>query len=128
MKVKDYLERVIKQEGNEKEFVYQGYECMILRVEGLGHLCGYVRIPYNSPLKDLGYDVDFDVHGGITYNGTFKHKGKEGHWIGFDTAHCMDLSLYQLEKGYATDNLFYRDMNYVTLEIQKLVHQIKNWR
>lgn len=84
-------------EPDNVEFIYKDYRCRIVRIvafEGLGgghvfggHLCGYVQVPDDLKLFDKGYDLDFDVHGGITYN---EKDDDEKNWIGFDCAHLND--------------------------------------
>lgn len=82
------------EEPDEITFTHCGYECHIQRVLGFeisghafgGHLCGYVILPDGHPLIEKDIDVDYDVHGGITYNS--KMNGKN--FLGFDCAHSFD--------------------------------------
>lgn len=93
-------------------------QCLILRADSTGALCGYVRLPKNLAKKMIrhrrkfaffsstgrvyrraGYDMQalkgLDVHGGLTYSGpvTTRFRGKErGVWVGFDCAHFNDLT------------------------------------
>lgn len=52
--LKDFR-NIIEEEGNEKDFEYKGYECLILRHSSLSHLCGYVEIPMEHPLYEKNY-------------------------------------------------------------------------
>ena len=36
-----------------------GLDCLIVRVKGLGHLCGYVGVPQSSPHYEKDYDSIF---------------------------------------------------------------------
>ena len=110
---------------NEKdcyEFEYKGYKCEIKRIPSLGHLCGYV---YTDLFKDLEYDVvPIICHGGITFNGVTN----TGNWaIGFDCAHMMDYVPYVEEiRIHVGKYSFkqYRNVEYVTKELHKVVDQI----
>jgi hypothetical protein len=63
-----------------------GYLCEIKRHDRLGHLCGYVTVPFGHPAHALTYFdpllEGIDVHGGLTYSDNGKH--------GFDCAHAGD--------------------------------------
>ena len=83
-------------EPDNVEFIYKDFRCKIKRMaspEGVnlehmfgGYLCGYVQIPNELNFYDKSFDLDFDVHGGITYNEIQENKN----WIGFDCAHSHD--------------------------------------
>lgn len=69
---------ILEQEGNEKEFEYKGYKCRILRIEPetMGHLCGYIEIPFEHELYqeeyddiEKHYDWNLPAHGGLTFSG-----------------------------------------------------------
>lgn len=54
------------------------YKCEIHRIEGPGHLCGYVSTPADHPLADVdesSYEIA-ECHGGITYKEKF-NKGAD---------------------------------------------------
>ncbi len=59
---------------------------------------GYVAVPKGHPLFGLSYyDIDVDVHGGITFadsgmnNALFPDWVDDSYWVfGFDTAHASD--------------------------------------
>lgn len=119
-------------EPNEVEFEYKGFKCAILRVNGLGHLCGYVRLD-DSPVGYKTIDTDeIHCHGGITFDGQLQER--EGYWIGFDNAHFMDLvpSMHNLIsiKRETVSPLFkdfkpiYRNVQFVTEELHGIVDQI----
>lgn len=116
------LQELVKKEGNNKTFNYKGFDCEILRISQLGHLCGYVDLPKSHPLFAIDYDQEkiysLNVHGGITYAAENGEKWR----IGFDCAHAGDL-VPGLDR--ILDYETYRDMNYVEREIKKLVDQIK---
>jgi hypothetical protein len=68
-----------------------GLKCVILR-NSLGNLCGYVELPEGHPWRDGRDYAPADVHGGVTFNGTFGDDlGLPGHFVGFDCAHHMDM-------------------------------------
>ncbi len=83
--------------------------------------------------EHLSIDRILDVHGGITYSGSTLADIENGMWwLGFDCGHVGDYSpgiaATLLKTGY-TDHLLrndetYRDEDYVTAEILKLVTQI----
>lgn len=81
-----------------------GLPCLIVRHPSGGHLCGYVGVSADHPYFGKGYDlVDVDVHGGLTFADRCQSDGRICHvvesgeddnvwWLGFDCAHCWDLS------------------------------------
>ena len=86
--------------------------------------CGYVKIPKNHNLYELGYrrnmpylgfenetiESYFDVHGGITFAGRIL--GINNTWfLGFDCAHYGDNTITQ-------------DADYTERECKKLIDQI----
>jgi len=90
-------------------------------------------MPPGHPLhgKDYG-DVDAEVHGGLTYSGECAgkicHVAKEGEpehvwWLGFDCAHYGDLSP-GFTDGLGRDGV-YRDMEFVTREVEQLAEQFQ---
>lgn len=122
------LQEIVEQEGNEKDFEYNGYKCRVRRV-GVpysGHLCGYIEIPVGHQLHGLDYDAieahyDYELpaHCGLTYSGEV-----EGiHWIGFDCAHSGDLSPMYLEgfDRFRSEMDTYKDMTYVENNIKEIV-------
>ncbi len=111
-----------------------GLDCLIVRANGLGHLCGYVGLPESHPLFGKDYKVpDASVHGGLTFadkcheGGRICHVPEPGRpehvwWFGFDCAHLGDVSpTYRL---HSHDT--YRDFQYVKEECESLARQLKN--
>lgn len=101
----------------------------------MGALCGYVAIKPDHPLHSVGYDeaetaYDIEVHGGLTYANTI-HETVSLHpgdlwWFGFDCAQAGDflprLGYYSSGEPNTTD--VYRDIDYVTQEVEKLAGQL----
>lgn len=110
-----------------------GYECAIVRHTTLLHLCGYVGVPVDHPWYRKGYDdvrmADNDwpeVHGGLTYASDHEPtaKGDNLWWLGFDCAHCGDLSPYMLKYGdRAGRDETYKNWSYVKTEVERLARQ-----
>lgn len=125
-----------------------GYPCLIVR-NMAGALCGYVGVPSSHPAHAKGYEgVDVSVHGGLTFAGFCSPSSDESHtichvvedgeddkvwWLGFDCAHCYDLSPAMeatLRKIGHRDTSFmsadiYRDLAYVKGQIAGLAKQLK---
>jgi hypothetical protein len=139
---KEQLKDLIKLEGDEKDFKYTckngiTFSCSIIRTSLL-HLCGYVHITKDNKCWGVDYDYlpDISVHGGISYTGHFFNNNKEIWTIGFDCAHYRDLSPYSYlveDKGYQlnftpiSNKDKYRDMDYVTTEIENLAEQLSEF-
>lgn len=121
-----------------------GLPCLILRGPS-GALCGYVGVGASHILHGVNYDADkaamasLYVHGGVTYtnrcSGAICHVPRAGEsdnvwWIGFDCAHCDDLSpkpRYPGDKSleeFAAFGCVYRDMFYVKQEVTDLAGQL----
>ena len=88
----------------EREFEYLGYKCVVA-FQRLGHRCGYVGVPMNHRLYGENYsEIDFDCHGGLTYSGGGSNSEypieSDLWWFGFDCAHYMDSSDYELAMKY----------------------------
>lgn len=118
------------------EFEHRGMACLMVRARH-GSWCGYAAIPPGHPAHGKDYDnIDVDVHGGLTYanacQGAICHVAKPGEpddvwWVGFDTAHCYDVSPGMLGLGdmWPDDPMAsYRDAKYVKRECQSLVEQL----
>lgn len=97
------------EEPDEVTFQHNGIDCKIVRMAAPdgsngehmfgGHLCGYIRIPEDSPYYQKHYDdVPIEAHGGLTYGRMDCIDA--GYWIGFDCSHCDDYmpSLQYLKK------------------------------
>ena len=79
-----------------KKWIHAGLDCIILKHDKMGHLCGYVGVPQHHPDYAKDYDdVDVQVHGGLTFAAqgglpTCKLPKKTTKWFGFDCAHAGD--------------------------------------
>lgn len=65
----------------------------------LGHRCGYVNVPEDHGLFDVGYEeIDHyvDVHGGLTFSGNLPTTliPEDLYWFGYDCAHSCDRTRY----------------------------------
>lgn len=110
------------EEVDEVFFTYNEIECKILRIVVKepynptavfgGHLCGYCKVPEVHPYYKKEWDeVDIDAHGGLT---DFQLKD-DGYWIGFDCAHCFDITP-SMQKFYIE----------VIEELKTKFHHVKN--
>ncbi|MBC1420191.1 hypothetical protein [Listeria fleischmannii] len=110
------LQELIKMEGNEKKFQYKGYNCEIKRIEGSGHLCGYVELPFQK----LSDELQEIPHGGVTYR---KVTEQGNVVIGFDCAHEFD----RLPFVESHDDCYYTycDMGFVEGELKKMVDYLE---
>lgn len=104
---------------------YGDYHCFIKRNESTGNLCGYIGVPKNHPWAkaDDIYDMNIDVHGGITYYESYlAGEAASGmlRWLGFDCAHWDDLipanSMFYAGKSSAISSGTYK---YKTVEFVK---------
>lgn len=126
-------------EPDRIEWRYGGFPCLIVRND-MGALCGYVGVPLGSKLAALN-DESVDVHGGLTFGGPCRpgspicHTPQEGepevYWHGFDCCHAYDYKPSDSKHARGrTDDLFaqgddvYRDVAYVTAEVQRLADQL----
>jgi hypothetical protein len=118
-----------------------GLPCLIKRNPLGGNLCGYVGVPRGHPLYGVNYD-DADhlsVHGGLTYSSKCSegpedraicHKVEPGEsddvwWFGFDCGHCDDyFPSPKFRMPGLEDGAVYRDLAYVTVEIEGLAAQL----
>lgn len=124
---------------------HTGLPCLIVRNHH-GSLCGYVGVSQGHPFfKKGGYDFDLEVHGGITFTGGCDSNYEPSMgichidpsndnvwWLGFDCGHFMDVSpamaarLKIVEDFPAIDFAkCYRNIDYVTAEVQSLAKQLK---
>jgi hypothetical protein len=118
------------------EFEHQGMACMVIRNAG-GNWCGYVGLEPTHKYYGKHYDdIPVEAHGGLTYTSKCKghicHIPKPGKtdevwWVGFDTAHCDDLSPGMLAffqgKGYRLNSI-YRTLEYTINETKALADQL----
>jgi len=109
-----------------------GYPCLIKRNQ-FGTLCGYVAVDKNHTLFEKDGDY-LDVHGGITFSDHCQgdpekgicHVAEDGDhvwWFGFDCGHAGDHSPGMHTEIY-WDNI-YRNISYVTSEVESLAEQLK---
>lgn len=122
-------------EPDHVQFEAHGFPCIIHR-NGSGAWCGYVGVPPDHPLHGVHYgdvDLDFEVHGGLTYSepcqGDICHKAKPGepddvYWFGFDCNHGFDYAPRQSFPNMVSESE-YRDQAYVTAETTKLAAQLR---
>lgn len=109
-----------KDEPDYLEFEAMGLMCKIRR-GGLGHLCGYVRLPEDHPWADSNYmELPVDVHGGLTYG----ERESDGFYLGFDCAHASDLLPNATYLRSRDSECTYRDLAFVKNEIDLLAAQL----
>lgn len=114
-------------ETDYEEFTYKGYHCEIKRIPVFGHLCGYVTVGKEHPIYGKDYDellMNIECHGGLTFSETKEGQTK----IGFDCAHCIDLTPYYYEHDMIISGMVYRNMEYVKKECMKIVEQLEEIR
>lgn len=121
-----------------------GLPCLIVRADVTGALCGYVGLGPGHPYYAESYsyieseDEYPEVHGGLTYaafcSGSVCHEVEEGEeekvwWLGFDCAHCMDLSpaFAKMLGNAGLDSEYerYKTLGYVRGEVESLARQLK---
>lgn len=136
-------------EPDRFEFKRKGLNCLLSRVPGTFHWCGYVGVPLSHPAAGKNYDdVHVEVHGGLTYGAEchskichIPDKGEEDHlfWLGFDCAHAGDImpgmeiaratisELMEIHKEfeYLHTEDQYRDINFVMNETIRLADQLE---
>lgn len=127
-----------------------GLACLIVRNADRGFLCGYVGVPPGHP--DHGrdfYDVNVEVHGGLTYSDRCQDGGKicyvpragepvDVWWLGFDCWHAGDygrmVGPHSGLAGQLVADLFppleesgdvYRNIAYVRTEVEALARQLE---
>ena len=130
-----------QHEPDKVEWRSYGFPCLIVRGPG-GQLCGYVAVNPGHPWhgKDCD-DVEVLVHGGCSYDGKCQPDGHICHvpkpgesddvwWLGFDCAHGGDYIprlgfAVHLLLGYDLNTEAYRNLAYVTAEVESLAAQAK---
>ena len=165
------ISEILKRKGDQEYLVvedmlaiedggiYKGYEWLITFV-GRGHRCGYVAVPKGHYLHGLDLkgcatdgeetDIDFDVHGGITFSQPGEHVISpilgdfhcDDMWIGFDAAQWMDEhditlakklwpkefeyyeSLERIHSKYPNTHKTLRTKEYMGKECKRLINQI----
>lgn len=111
------------------------YPCAVIRQPELGHLCGYICVPYDHPWASCDQEVldKIVVHGGITWcsdrlpsqvdvpqlveNG-FDPIDNHGTWLGFDCHHSGDLA-----PNDEHPNSQYRNIGFVLEQMAHLAKQ-----
>lgn len=100
---------------------------LVLRVSGLGHLCGYLGVP-----TEIAHDLDMnqiECHGGLT-GGNDQYLSGEYQFFGFDCAHWQDLSPFDVYftvlhgTSIAADKE-YRDVEFCVQEIRSMARQVR---
>lgn len=122
-------------EPDRVDFIHAGFSCLLLR-NNVGAWCGYVGVPETHPAFGKDYDnVEVAVHGGLTYankcHGHICHVPEPGMpenvwWLGFDTAHCGDVSPGMLRYGMKlySDTEYYKNLAYARNQTEKLAEQL----
>lgn len=136
------LEKV-KKEGNYEEFIYRNIPAVIIRNTSLLTLNGYFKITEDiekilrkeNPKIDLIDEYDLAnnysmIHGGFTYLNTLK--GKNGLWLGFDTAHIGDiipkyLIAYNFNP-YSYDDETYKDKIFVKRQLKNAIDDFLDYQ
>lgn len=130
-------------EPNRLSFKHCGLDCLLSRNSTLGFWCGYVAIPREHPLHGRYYtDNHIEIHGGLTYgeksNGLVCHPHETEEddiwWLGFDCVHVgdayfdymtrLDIKLPSLPSRDCLPKDIYRDITYVTAEVERLAEQL----
>lgn len=112
----------------------------------LGALCGYVGVPETHKFYGKDYDHSatrkLRVHGSLTFankcspdHSGICHVPEAGEpdsvwWLGFDCAHLDDVvpKVASELRGHYCDGEVYRDLAYVTAEVEQLAEQIARKR
>lgn len=149
-KLRDYGEGPWVDEPDRVEWRSQGLPCLVRRVEGVGHFCGYVGVTEGHPLygKDADEVRGMRVHGGVTATHACDERGAchvpepgEPHevwWIGFDCGHGgHDVMPFMLSPRHPMaikqdDPMFkgceYRTVQYAITNVELLALQVAGAR
>lgn len=134
---KDWARGEWDNEPDRVDFIHAGFSCFIKRNMS-GAWCGYVGVPNTHPAYGVRYDNydhpvgSLDVHGGLTYSapcsGGICHVPEAGMpddvwWLGFDTAHHMDIVPLRLLHDVFKHGT-YKNQAYVTSEVIHLAEQL----
>jgi hypothetical protein len=125
------------QEPDRKQWQHAGYACLIVR-NHMGALCGYVGIPEDHPDFEADcMNVDISAHGGVNYCGFgpvcyVPEPGMPDNvwWFGFDCGH-PPIDFLPVLHGMLGDMPIvlpsgkYRDIAYVTQEVEDLADQLR---
>jgi hypothetical protein len=126
------------QEPDRRDWRAHGLPCLALRNHH-GTWCGYVGVPPGHPWYDVSYaQLDVEVHGGLTYSARCTdhicHVAAPGEpdevfWLGFDCGHAFDYApgiaalAREIGLGQRWPEETYRDLAYVSAEIERLAEQ-----
>ncbi len=112
-----------RSEPDELDFEHCGFACHIIRHETMGHLLGYVDVPYGHPWYGKNYDdIAVECHGGLTFAAAMAAKA----WrVGFDCAHLGDLSpgMNRHMTSLVALSGTYKTMKWVEREVKRLAEQ-----
>ncbi|MFN3727610.1 MAG: hypothetical protein ACK4SZ_15055 [Allosphingosinicella sp.] len=94
-----------------------GYECIIMRASGGGHLCGYVGVPPEHPLYGFEHEaippnLDIEVHGGLSYSALCQHGPSPAPGVATEARRICHVSTRRARHGaveHATDYRVQRD-------------------
>lgn len=103
-----------------------------------GNLCGYLALPKKHQFHGADYEQlnpHLQIHGGLTYAGpsqlkqlrlpdTPTHPDDDTWWLGFDCAQPGDYVPAIHDFTGEQEGRIYRDINYVTQEVESLAQQI----
>lgn len=126
METRDFGDGPWSVEPDHLQWVHNGLRCVIRRNHS-GALCGYVGVDKQNRFYETDYnDVDFDVHGGVTFSDFSTRMGAEESdgdlfWFGFDCAHAGDV-VPSLKHHFDVD--VYRDIDYVKQQTERLADQL----
>ena len=117
-------------EPDRAEFEHAGLPCMLKR-NSSGAWCGYVHIPPYNPAISDGYSRerywDFEVHGGITYDGVMEMHGARLFVLGFDLNHSSDGAPGDLRYETRLKGE-YRTFEYALQEVRSLAEQVAGYK
>ncbi len=130
-----------QHEPDKAQWIAHGLDCLIVRGPS-GALCGYVGVPEGHPYFQKHYDeADVEVHGGLTFSAPCANTDDESRgiyhveqgaanktvwWLGFDCAHCFDVSpMYAHRYPDTFGDGVYRDFAYVQDQTEQLAEQLK---
>ena len=82
-------------------------EIRYLIMRGPASLTAYLGIPLDHPLAKVDYnDINLSVHWGLTFGSDGNGYRPEGiYWIGWDYAHCDDISFYDYDYGVRHESI-----------------------
>jgi len=134
------FENIIEQEGEHFDFVHNGYSCYIRRHLHFKNWSGYIKLTTDNKLH-LSYlngltifdncDVP-SIHGGWTY----EYLDGINYIIGFDCAHCSDISLLNFQSYNYLDlkdkilydpKTTYKTKSFVIDEIKRVCDELDQW-